>query len=362
MIKLSKNQIFSLMFIFEVGSTTLFALGIDAKQDAWIAILVALLIGIVFIWIYTELQSAFPDKNFAEIIISILGDKIGIPLAMLYAVYWLWPAARNLREFGELINNALLPETPLYIILTIFILTSLYALIEGLEVFARTSELIMPVIAFSIISLFVMIFISVKVDFNNLKPILGEGFKPVFKAAYPNVSLFPFGEILIFSMYWCYADEKKTVRKTTMLAAILTGVLLSMTLVMDIAVLGVKYTSLATIPLLQTIRLVNIGNLITNIDALGIILMFFGGFYKMSLFLNGIVLVISTILKIKKHNFILVVVSFFLLWVSIAFEPNYAYHKWMNPFDTDYFYITFLQIIPALLLLIYWVKKMRSQL
>jgi spore germination protein KB len=362
MIKLSKNQMFSLMFIFEVGSTTLFALGIDAKQDAWIVILVALLIGIVFIWIYTELQSAFPDKNFAEIIISILGEKIGIPLAMLYAVYWLWPAARNLREFGELINNTLLPETPLYVILTIFILTSLYALLEGLEVFARTSELIMPVITFSIIALFVMIFISVKVDFNNLKPVLEKGLMPVFEAAYPNVSLFPFGEILIFSMYWCYADEKKAVRKTTMLAAILTGVLLSMTLVMNITVLGVKYTSLATIPLLQTIRLVNIGNLITHIDALGIILMFFGGFYKMSLFLNGVVLVISTILKIKKYNFILVVASFFLLWVSIVFEPSYAYHKWMTPFDTDYFYIVFLQIIPTLLLLIYWVKKMRSQL
>lgn len=362
MIKLSKYQLFALMFIFEVGSTTLFALGIDAKQDAWIVILVALLIGLVFIWIYTELQNAFPGKNYVEIIISILGEKIGIPLALLYAVYWLWPAARNLREFGELIGTTLLPQTPLIVILFIFILLSLYALLKGLEVFAHTSEIIMPLIIFSLISLFIMIFLSVDVDFKNLKPVLSEGLKPVLKAAYPSVSLFPFGEILIFSMYWCYADEKKAIRKTTMLAAILSGVLLSMSLIINITVLGVKYTSISTIPLIETIKLINVGNIITHVDTLGILLIFLGGFYKMSLFLNGIVLVLVTVFKIKNYNFTLVLSSFFLLWVAIVFEPSYVYHRWMLQFDTNYFYIVFLQIIPVLLLLIYWIKKKRSQL
>ena len=362
MIKISKHQLFTLLFIFEIGSTTLFALGIDAKQDAWIVILVALLIGLVFIWIYTELQNAFPGKNYVEIIISILGKKIGTPLALLYAVYWLWPAARNLREFGELIGTSLLPETPITAILLIFILISLYALLKGIEVFARTSEIIMPLIALSLVGLFIMVFLSVNVNFNNLRPVLSEGLNPILRAAYPNVSLFPFGEILIFSMYWCYVDEKKSVRKTVILAATITGILLSITLIIDITVLGVKYTSLATIPLLEIIRLVNIGDIVTHIDTIGILLIFLGGFYKMALFLNGIVLVLVTVFKIKNYNLTLILVSFFLLWVAIIFEPSYIYHRWMTPFDTNYFYIVFLHIIPALLLLLYWVKKKRSML
>ena len=207
-----------------------------------------------------------------------------------------------------------------------------------------------------------MIFLSVDVDFKNLKPVLSEGLKPVFKSAYPNVSLFPFGEILIFSMYWCYADEKKAIRKTTMLAAILSGVLLSASLILNIAVLGVKYTSIATIPLIETIKLINVGDIITHVDTLGILLIFLGGFYKMSLFLNGVVLVLVTVFKIINYNFTLVLFSFFLMWVAIVFEPSYVYHRWMTPFDTNYFYIVFLQIIPVLLLLIYWIKKKRSQL
>lgn len=362
MIHLSKNQLFSLMFIFEVGSTSLFALGIDAKQDAWMVILVALFIGLIFIWIYTELQKEFPDKNYAEIIISILGNKLGIPLALLYAIYWFWPAARNLREFGELIIITILPATPLNIVLSIFILVSLYALLKGFEVLSRTSEIIMPIIIFFMIFLYILIFMSGQVEFKNLTPVLAGGFKPIIKAAYPNVSLFPFGEILIFSMFWKYANDIKFVRKTTMLAVILSGIMLMFSLIIDITVLGAKYTSIATIPLVEVIKLIHVSKAISNIDALGIMVIFFGGFYKMTLFLNGAVSVVTTVFKVKNEKFILVLLTIVLLYVSIIFEPNYVYHKWMTPFDTNCFYITFLHIIPALLLVIYWIKKKRYTL
>jgi spore germination protein KB len=358
---LSKHQLFSLMFVFEVGSTTLFALGIKAEQDAWLVILVALLIGVVFIWFYTELQMIFPKKNYAEIILVILGKPLGIPLALLYAVYWLWPAARNLREFGEMIVITALPKTPLVYILIVFVLVSLYGLVKGVEVMGRTSEIVAPIIIIFMIIVYVLIYASGEVEFENLKPFLGEGLKPVIKAAYPNVAIFPFGEIFVFSMYWCYAKDAKFVRKTTLLVAITSGILLSLSLTMDIAVLGVKYTSIASIPLLEVIRLINIGKLLSNIDTIGIMIIFLGGFYKMSLFLNGISLIIVTVFKIKNYTRTLIILSIFLVWVAIVFEPSYAYHQWMTPFDTNYFYITFLHIIPVLLLFIYWIKNKRMK-
>jgi spore germination protein KB len=362
MIRLSKHQLFTLMFIFEVGSTTLFALGIKAKQDAWIVILVALLIGLVFIWIYTELQKAFPDKNYVEIIIAVLGKKIGIPLSLLYAVHWLWPAARNLREFGEMIIITSLQETPLSIVLFIFILISLYALLSGLEVLGRTSEIIMPIVLFFMVSLYIMIAASGVVELNRIKPILGEGIKPVLEFAYPDVAIFPFGEIFIFSMYWCYCNDKKSIRKVTISATVLSGILLSMSLVTDVAVLGVENASIATIPFMEVIRTVRITDAITNIDAIGVMIIFLGGFYKMSLFLDGIVLVLVTVFKKFNYNATLIFTSFFLLIVSIIFEPSYIYHKWMYPFDSNYFYTPFLHVIPTTVLVIYWIKRKRAQM
>ena len=359
---ISKYQLFSIMFIFEIGSTSLFSLGIDAKQDAWIVILVALVIGLGFIWVYTELQKSFPDKNYAEIIVTILGDKLGVPLALLYVIYWFWPAARNLREFGELIIITTLPGTPLIIILSILMLVSVYAISSGIEALARTSEIILPIFICCFTLLYLLIIMSGQVDFTRLTPILANGFKPVISAAYPNVSVFPFGEMLIFFMFWKYSNDIKYVRNTTMLAVLFSGILVMFTLVMDIAVLGVKFTSLATIPLVEVVKLVNVGSIVSNIDALGVMVILFGGFYKMTLYLYGSVLVIATLMKMKNYKLILVILNIILLYVSIIFEPSYAYHKWMTPFDNNNFSFIFVHIIPVLLLIIYWIKKKRMWL
>lgn len=44
--RINEYQHFSLIVLFEIGSTTLFARGIEVKQDAWIAILIAMLMGL----------------------------------------------------------------------------------------------------------------------------------------------------------------------------------------------------------------------------------------------------------------------------------------------------------------------------
>ena len=71
MIRISKHQLFCLMSLFEIGSTSLFLLGVEAKQDAWIATLLATLGGLGLLWVYTELQRLFPENNIVEIIITI---------------------------------------------------------------------------------------------------------------------------------------------------------------------------------------------------------------------------------------------------------------------------------------------------
>lgn len=361
MIRLSRHQLFSLMFIFEVGSTTLFALGIKAKQDAWIVILGALLVGIGLVWIYTELQNAFPNKNYVEIIITILGKTLGMPLGLLYAMEWSWHAARNLREFGEMIKITALPETPLVFILSIFTLMSIYCLSKGVEVLARTSEIMLPLIIAFIVSTYVMIYISGSINIKNLTPVLGSGIGLILKNI-PSISVFPFGEMNVFLMYWCYANNSKYIRKTAMWAVISSGLLLCISVIIDIAVLGVKYTSLATIPFLETIRVINIGSIITNVDVIGVMIIFFGGFFKMSLYYYGIVSALVTVFKMKNIKMTVIFFGIYLLWFSIIFEPSYAYHLWMFPFDTEYFVIVFTNILPLLLLIIFRLKKKRASL
>ncbi|MDR7246351.1 GerAB/ArcD/ProY family transporter, partial [Priestia megaterium] len=50
--KISSSQLFILMVLFELGSALLVPLAIDAKQDAWLAILLGMVFSFVLLLVY----------------------------------------------------------------------------------------------------------------------------------------------------------------------------------------------------------------------------------------------------------------------------------------------------------------------
>lgn len=355
--EINKNQLFALIIMFEIGTTNLFALGIKAKQDAWIAILTSMLVGFIYLWIFTELAKAFPQKNLTEIIIAILGKRIGIPMAFFYGLLWIYPSARNMHHISFLIKMTFLQETPHVIIDAILILVQLYLFFLGIKVFARTSEIIMPFFISIIILMIILVFSSGVVHLKNITPILSGGFNPILKALIPTGISFPFSEMFIFTMYWCYVTPVQTIRRTSFTAVGLSGLLLSFTSIILISVLGVKYASSTTIPALEVIKLINIKDIITNLDSLGVIIIFLGGLYKTYIYFFACVTTFSTLLNMKNNKIIAIPIGIFILWYSTFYEPNYPFLMWMTDTNAYFILIPLIQVMPCLLLILYYLKK-----
>lgn len=361
MIRITSWQLYCLMMLFEIGSTTVFGLGIDTKQDAWLAVLIAMLFGFVLIWIYTEIQKYYPDKNLADILTAVLGKWLAIPFILLYALEFFWIATLNFREFGELIAMILLPTTPLSIILIVFMITAMYTLFLGYEVLARLGEIMYPLIIFFIISIFILIGLSEQVDINRLQPVLGNGIAPVLKAAIPALVNFPFGEMVVFLMYWQYVNDKPNIRKTSFFVTLTIGLLLSSVLALMVAVLGVPFVTTSTIPIYEVIKLINIADIITNLDSLATVVQFIGGFFKMTIHFYGGVLAIKSLFKITNEKWLIALFGCFWTWFSIVYYPNLLFHRWVGlKISITYFYsgFTVLEIVcPFLLLLIIILKN-----
>ena len=64
---ISLTQLFMLIFNFLLGSAIVAGVGKDAKQDAWIAILLTTLIGIGLMYFYYSISQLLPNKNLFEI-------------------------------------------------------------------------------------------------------------------------------------------------------------------------------------------------------------------------------------------------------------------------------------------------------
>jgi spore germination protein KB len=358
MMSISKHQLFCLIVLFEIGSTTLFALGIEAKQDAWIVIIFSAIIGIILIVIYTELQKQFPKKNFIEIVFELLGKSIGRPLAFLYGLFFLYGSSRNLRDFSELMKITFLARTPRLVLHITIMAVMVYIIILGLTVLGRTSEIMLPIFMFCILITIMMVIISPEFDIKELFPILSNGIKPILNSSFPMVINFPYGEAFAFSMIWCYTNSKKDIRKVSILAIILFTVLLVISTIIIICTIGVDYASISTLPLLEVIKMIDVGNILTNLDAVGVIILFIGGFYKTVIFLYAAVLSFSTLFEIKSSKWLMLIIcAIFETWFSIVFESSYAYHIWLgHKASLPYLYNTFQIIIPPLLLIICWLK------
>lgn len=357
MISISKHQLFCLLMLFEIGSTTLFVLGIDAKQDAWIAILLGTAGGLFILWVYTELQRLFPEKNLIEITIILLGPFFGLPLAILYGMYFFYKSSIILREFSELLLTSYLPRTPALYVSASLTLIIIYVSLSGLEVLGRTSEIFLLIVLIYTIGTYLLIIASGRVNLQELTPILAKGIKPAIYAAYPRIINFPYGESIVFFMYWRHVNSKNAVRKTSLLSAGMSGLLILTSAVIIISVLGVEFASSSTVPFLQIVKLINLGDVITNLDAIGVTVIFIGGFYKITTNFYGTILVFNTLLNTKDNKFIIILLGFLSFWFSYSFIPSYEFSLWLGRKIHPLLMNTPLLIInPILLLLIAYVK------
>ena len=355
------KQLFSLIILFQIGSTTMFSLGIAAKEDAWITIIVAMFAGFILLWIYTEIQKNYPEKNFTEIIIILLGKPLGIPLVFLYALYFIHISTLNLNEFCNLVSWTYLTSTPLIVIMSFFMFFVLYALFCGFHVFAGIGEIMINILLFFLLGTYILIILTGNVNLSNLKPILANGITPVLKAAYPQVINFPFGEMVVFLMYWCYIDTKKKIRKVSFISLATSGITLVFSLIIYVSVLGVRGAERYTFPFLSVVKLINVGDFFKNLDAIGIINLIIGGYFKMTTFFYAGVLALNTLFKMKNEKLLIAIVGIFTLWASIATIPTFIFQKWLGQkITTPYIHVPFQIIFPTLLLIINWLKTKRN--
>ncbi|RBW69681.1 GerAB/ArcD/ProY family transporter [Bacillus taeanensis] len=364
--RISRFQLFTLMMLFEIGSTTLFALGIEANQDAWIATLIGMLCSFVLIWVYTKIQKYNPNHNLADILSAVLGKWIGGPLVFLYALKFFWVGLLNFSEFGELISITLLPVTPMIIILSIFMLTVIYVLCSGYEVLARLGELMLPIVLFFLISTYVLIALSGKVDLTRLQPVLGNGILPVLDASFPALVNFPFGEAVVFLMYWQYVHAEEQIFRIASLAIGVSGLLVTCSVIIIISVLGVQYAANSEIPLFEVIKYINLADIITNLDSISAVILFIGGFFKTTLHFYGGVLAIKSLFHLKNEKWLIFVSAICFTWFSLTYYKNLAFHRWVG-FELSnayiYSFFTFFNIMcPILILIIIWLKSKRLKL
>ncbi|WP_263280395.1 GerAB/ArcD/ProY family transporter [Paenibacillus darwinianus] len=177
--RISVKQLFALIMLFEFGTALVVPIGLAGRQDVWLSILLALFGGIGLFLLYDFLFRQYPGLPLSGYAREIAGKYIGSLLSLLYVPFFIYLAARDLRDAGDLLATSVFHRTPLFVITALMIVAIVYVLHKGIEVFARTGEIyLMVLIGLGVLGNIVVLF-SGLIDLKNLHPLLARGWGPV---------------------------------------------------------------------------------------------------------------------------------------------------------------------------------------
>ncbi|WP_174731468.1 GerAB/ArcD/ProY family transporter [Mesobacillus harenae] len=351
-VKISPTQLFVLIVLFEMGSSIVVSLGAEAKQDAWIAILFGMAGGFGLYLVYHRLYMYYPDLTLTGYSKKIAGKLVGNIISFLYIIYFIYIAARVLRDFGELLVMTSYTFTPLLIINALMMLVIIYAVYKGIEVVARTGELLFLVVYIVAISGFILIIASGLIDLSNLKPFMETGFVAVIKVTLTQTLTFPFGEMVVFAMLLPTLNKPKYAKKVGLMAILLSGINIAITMAINVAVLGPDLYSRAPFPLLTTISKIEFAEFIERLDVFFLLYAVIGGFFKIGIFFYAAVIGTAEVFNFKETEKLCFPIGIIILFVSISIAASYPEHI-IEGLDIVPIYLHWpMQIIIPILLLI----------
>lgn len=360
--KISDHQLMAITTAFICGASTIIissSAASLAERDAWISAIISIPVGLISVWINTYLGKLYPDKTYVEVMQLLLGKWLGGLVAGNFILMCLTGTSEFVWYVSDFFTTQFMPETPTHIINLLFFISVVIALLYGIETIARTSEIFFYVII--IMFTLSMIFISPKVDMNNIRPILEKGITPVLKGSLQLLSFTVLPSIILNMVYPVNAKVIKSAKKS-MLKGYLVGMAITfISVVMCNLVLGSTITSISRFPVFLLTKEIDIGIIFTRLEALIVIVWLLTIFINTVLFFYGGALGLAQLLKLKQHKKIVMPLGLILLVLSDTVYKNAIYEMTWDTEVWPPYIISLGVVLPVLLLLLTFVKKLLAQ-
>ncbi|MBM7602411.1 spore germination protein KB [Metabacillus crassostreae] len=354
--QISIHQFTVLLIIYIVGDAILILPSIiaaEAKKDAWIAAIFSLFIGMIIVYFIYGVSKHYPNLTIIEYNKKVMGKVFGSLISLLYLSYSFLYAAVALREVGDFLTTEILPDTPIEAIHILFALIVIMATRLGLENIARCLEILYPYVFL----LFFILVISLipQINFENVQPVLEDGFKPVARASLTFIT-YPFVELVIFMMFLPYINEKARIKKYFFGGALIGGLILVLFTTLTILVLGYEQTSRYMYPGYSLAKKINVGAFFSRVEVILAGIWFITIFLRITIYFYFTCLGLAQILNLKDYRPFVYPLGMIMVVLSISISPNIVYINEMSSI-WPFYDLTIGVFLPLLLVLITFIRK-----
>ncbi|WP_366249206.1 GerAB/ArcD/ProY family transporter [Terribacillus aidingensis] len=322
-----------------------------AGADGWIPLLIGGVISTVFVVMVLHISKRYPGEGLFDILRSSFGKPLGNVAGFGYYVYFLVVAIYLLTSYGELINQWLLPETPILILYLLLLVSALYTISGGLTVIAKVFTFF-TVILFLISVLFLFGFVDAK--FIYMLPIGQASFSGYMEGI--RVTIYSLSSYMLLLLFVPYAKGDFKQKTRTLIGANLIVLLFYLyTVIISFAHFGSDQIEHVSQPVLYMLRTAD-SVIITRIDIFVLAMWTVFAMTAFAAYLYGAERAFAKIPKPKKKMLNVYTASIIVLAVSYWGGLNEKHIRSIINFQdliTEYFTI----YIPILLFLLSFLRR-----
>ncbi|MDR7870538.1 MAG: endospore germination permease [Tissierellaceae bacterium] len=352
----TKQGIF-MVVIFTIGTSLVLSGITTAKQDVWISVLFALFAILPIIYAYSKILSFFPGKNLYEILDISLGKIIGRIISFSYIMYFLFLGSLSIRSVTEFIQVVSLRFTPQYFSGLWIILLGAYMVKSGIEVLGRWSNFVCVFILALILILSISAFSQL--DYNNILPVLNEGWNPVINNAI-SIFSYPLGEVVVFLTFFNSLRDHKKSFNIFFISLVIVSFLILLVTIRSILILGFPLIDNTYFPTYYANTIVSIGNFIESLAVFSSIVLLLAGFAKFTVCLFAVCIGLKFMFNTTKYSTFSLPVGLFALIISqILFNSTMEMIEYVNLYP--YHALPFQLILPLIILFFSWRKSRSSK-
>ena len=214
-----------------------------ARQDALLASGLALLFGLLVVFMAAKLALRFPEESVVQYAPRVLGWFLGKLTGFIFVFYFFYLSYFVQRQFGELMGTAYFPLTPVIVFIVILTLLTVYVSYAGLEVLCRAA-LLWGVFVPAFFVLFALIIKDIRVE--HFLPVMEHGIGPVIAGSLLPGSVFTEASVILMLMP--FVSDKRRVVRTSLAAVVAVFILFLIIVGSAVGTIGAETVSRLMFP------------------------------------------------------------------------------------------------------------------
>ncbi|WDU77868.1 GerAB/ArcD/ProY family transporter [Lysinibacillus sp. G01H] len=357
---ISSRQFTIIVTLYTVGTGILIipaSIASEVKQDAWIVATIGTLLSLFLVKLYIILSNKMENLSIVEVTEKFLGNIVGKFISLCFVLLTLLSSGELLYFIGNFLQTEVMPETPPVVFTILFNFIILFAVYQGIEVFARTLEILFPIFLFIFITF--LFFVSPQIDIRNIQPFFEVSVPPLIYSVLHFMGLFSFPLIVLLMIFPSAINNLQTGKKGFYIGTLVGGFIITAFIALTILVLGVTNTSLRTFPSYTLAQKISIGDFLQRIEIIMAFMWMVTIFVRSFIYFYASLIGISQMLKLKDHRPLILPLGMVSIGLSQVVHANIIHSDIYNQQTWPLAIGVFATLLPLILLLVARFRRLK---